>query len=52
MARICARCRQPLDRDAREHDCPDEAPAEPDDGSGEYGPQSELTLLVRDGKPA
>ena len=22
VARICARCRQPVDRDAREHDCP------------------------------
>ena len=30
MARICARCRQPVSRDARDHDCPaeDESPDE------------------------
>ena len=32
MARICARCRQPLDRDAREHDCPADEPDAPQDG--------------------
>lgn len=29
MARICSRCRQPVSRDARDHDCPAEDP-EPD----------------------
>ncbi len=24
MARLCARCRQPVDRDARDHDCPED----------------------------
>ncbi len=33
MARICARCRQPVDRDAREHDCPEDLePQDDEDG--------------------
>jgi hypothetical protein len=32
MARICAACRQPVSRDARDHDCPAEAE---DEGSSE-----------------
>ncbi len=38
MARICARCRLPLDGDPRDHDCPeDDSPQDPagDDGTGD-----------------
>ena len=36
MARICSRCRQPVSRDARDHDCPeDDATLEPDEDGPE-----------------
>lgn len=38
MARICARCRQPVSRDARDHDCPADDEPRPDDG--EDGPEA------------
>lgn len=35
MARICSRCRQPVSRDARDHDCPEVPDPEPEDDSDE-----------------
>ena len=33
MARLCRACRQPLDGDPQDHDCPEDW--EPEDGGGE-----------------